>query len=117
MTNPGGWLLLTLIFSGLILLVQRSERKRRIISFLVLASVWSVVWGYGIYRMSTECNESFRALCNFKVVRDHAAAIAWNTTNLAALTALVFNLLFWILIGRSNPPGSSDSIKVLGMND
>jgi hypothetical protein len=31
--------------------------------------------------------------------------------------ALFISLLFWLLIGRYNPVGSSDAIKVYGMDD
>ncbi len=31
--------------------------------------------------------------------------------------ALIFNALFWVLIGRYNPAESSDDIRVLGMDD
>ena len=112
MINIGGWLLLTIIFSSLILLVQRSEKKRRIVSFAVLIFVWSVVWAYGIYRISTECNALVKAAC-FVVARN-MSTIAWNTTNWAAAAAVIFNLLFWFLIGRYNPPHSSDEIIVIG---
>lgn len=97
------------------MLVQRSEKKRRAVSFGVLIFVWSVVWAYGIYRISNECNSLVKAACY--VTAQNMSAVAWNTTNWAAFGALVFNFLFWFLIGRYNPPHSSDDIKVLGMND
>jgi Na+/H+-dicarboxylate symporter len=112
LVNLGGWLLLTIIFSSLILLVQRSEKKRRLVSLGVLIFVWSIVWAYGIYRISTACGELVDAAC-FIVARNQNA-IAWNTTNWAAAAALIFNLLFWFLIGRYNPPRSSDDIIVIG---
>ena len=31
--------------------------------------------------------------------------------------SLVLNALFWLLYGRRNPPGSSDDIKVFGMEE
>jgi hypothetical protein len=46
-----------------------------------------------------------------------ASVIAWNTTNMAAFAAVIFNLLFWMLIGRYNPPRSGDEIRVIGIND
>jgi hypothetical protein len=110
--NVGGWLLLTIIFSSLILLVQRSEKKRRVVSFGVLIFVWSVVWAYGIYRISTACGETIQAAC-FVTARN-MSAIAWNTNNGAAAAAVIFNFLFWFLIGRYNPPHSSDEIIVIG---
>jgi hypothetical protein len=35
----------------------------------------------------------------------------------ALAAAVVLNLLFWLLIGRYNPVGSSDRIQVIGMDD
>jgi hypothetical protein len=42
---------------------------------------------------------------------------AWGEAFVALLIALFFNLLFWVLIGRYNPVGSSDNIRVLGLDD
>jgi hypothetical protein len=36
---------------------------------------------------------------------------------LAFFLALVLNCLFWVLIGRYNPPRSDDEIKVIGLDD
>ncbi|QPC81018.1 hypothetical protein G4Y79_15040 [Phototrophicus methaneseepsis] len=36
---------------------------------------------------------------------------------LAFLIALIISFLFWLLIGRYNPPPEDDSIKVLGLDD
>jgi hypothetical protein len=33
------------------------------------------------------------------------------------VVALVVNFLFWLLIGRYNPVGSSEDIQVLGLDD
>lgn len=117
--NTGGWLLLTAIFSGLLLIIQRSERKRRLVTVIVMAFVALIVWRYAIFRMSGDCdlNPAFAQICSFNWVRQRMAATAVNTINLALIAAFVLNIVFWVLIGRSNPPGSSDSIKVFGMND
>jgi hypothetical protein len=116
--NIGGWLLLSLIFSGLLLLVQRTERKRRNVVFIILLLVAVVVWRYALYRMFIEnCTEVFQVVCTMQWHRQLTATVAYNTMNMAIFTALVFNLLFWIFFGRSNPPGSSESIQVFGMND
>lgn len=117
MVNSGGWLLLSVIFASLIMLVQRSEKKRRNVSLVVLLFVWSTVWGYGIYRIQRECDRSFPFTCNTIFMSDKFNQVAWNTTNTAALTALIFNGLFWFLIGRYNPPKSSDAITVIGLKD
>jgi hypothetical protein len=115
--NTGGWLLLSLIFSGLLLVVQRTERKRRNVAFIILFFVGIVVWRYALYRMQIDCNEVFEVVCRTIWYRQRLATIATNTTNMAIVTALVFNLLFWVFFGRSNPPGTSESIQVFGMND
>jgi hypothetical protein len=107
--------LLSIIFGILMLLVQRSEKKRRVVTLGVMLFVWPIVWGYGIFRISNDCTEVFRAVC--AVTQGKMTSIAWNTTNMAALTAFTINFLFWFLIGRYNPPRSSDAIKVIGMND
>lgn len=117
MINTGGWLLLSFIFSGLLLTVQRSERNRRLVSLVIMVGVATIVSGYGIYRISHSCDLFFKQMCALETFRGRAQAIAYNTNNLSLFTALVVNLLFWALIGRYNPPGSSDAIKVLGMND
>jgi drug/metabolite transporter (DMT)-like permease len=115
--NTGGWLLLTAIFSALLLLVQRSERKRRLVSLLILAIVGLVVWNYAIYRMSGDCDLLFKIVCEARWMKQKTASIAYNTANWAVIASLLFNLFFWVIFGRSNPPGSSDSIQVFGMND
>ena len=116
--NTGGWLLLTGLFGALLFLVQRSEQKRRLVTFFILAIVALVVWRYALYRMSGECDLVLKALCDANLLfRRRAEQIAIYTTNVAILTAVIFNILFWIFIGRSNPPRSSDVIQVLGMKD
>ncbi|MCC7448955.1 MAG: hypothetical protein IT324_16170 [Anaerolineae bacterium] len=117
--NIGGWLLLTVIFSALLLIVQRSERKRRQVTVVIMAIVGLVVWRYAMFRMTGDCevNPALARVCSLNWLRDRAAVTAINTVNWSLVVAVVFNAIFWVFIGRSNPPGSSDSIKVLGMND
>jgi hypothetical protein len=113
--NVGGWLLLTVIFGSLIFLFQRVEPTRRFVTLLFVLAGCALIWAYGIYRMSNECSNALRGICF--VVQGVTANVAWRTTIIAAITALVLNFLFWFVIGRYNPPRSSDEIKVLGMND
>ncbi len=121
--NTGGWLILTAIFSALLLLIQRSERKRRTVTIVIMVVVALVVWRYAIYRMFTDCAVLSRVVCGFSWVRGQMVpyqdlrGIAIRTVNWSIVSAVILNLAFWVLIGRSNPPGSSDSIKVLGMDD
>lgn len=119
MINWGGWLLLTGLFAGILLLIQRADPNRRVPTALVLVFVWSLIWGYGIYRISGQCdvNITLPAFCGMPVSNGFASALAWNTTNMAALAAVIFNLLFWMLLGRYNPPRSGDEIRVIGIND
>lgn len=86
-------LILTLAFSGIFFIIQRTERRRRllvIIFFLVIAELirW-FVWSRNVH---TE---------------------AW----VALFIAFILNFSFWLFIGRYNPPGSSDDIQVIGMDD
>ena len=84
----------TAVFMSLLLfLVQRAEKKAR-----------RMAW--------------FFAICIFLMIR-HVAytqgdeSTAWSGLLLAAF----LNSLFWFFIGRYNPPSSSDSIQVIGMDD
>lgn len=117
MINVGGWLLLSAIFGVLLLIVQRAERKRRLAALAIMAGVAWVVSGYGMYRIANECDLLFKIMCQMENFRERARVIASNTTTLAVFTAILFNVMFWVFIGRYNPPGSSDDIKVLGLND
>ena len=62
--------------------------------------------------------EWFFAICIFLMIR-HVAytqgdeSTAWS----GLLIAAILNIMFWFLIGRYNPPKSSDSIQVIGMDD
>jgi uncharacterized membrane protein YjjP (DUF1212 family) len=86
-------ILLTLTFSILFLVIQRAERRRRLVVAIIMGFVGLLVQRYANYR----------AL--------HSEAL------IAFILAIIFNLLFWIILGRYNPPGSSDDIQVLGMDD
>ena len=115
--NTGGWLLLTVIFSALLITVQRAERKRRNAALIILGIVGVIVARYAIYRMESDCTLNFPIVCRIGWIPQQLINIAYNTLYLAILSTLVFILFFWVLIGRSNPPGSSDSIKVIGPDD
>lgn len=115
--NVGGWLLLTALFGGLLIIVQRAERKRRLATAIIMGIAGVLVWRYGLYRIGSECDAPWRVLCSSPVIQQRAQAIAVMTVNWALVSAVVINLLFWALVGRYNPPGSSDSIKVYGMDE
>jgi hypothetical protein len=92
--NWGAFLLLTIFLSLGLLLIQRTEVKRRRLAIILLAVVGflALYWA------------NFRALTREFI--------------LALIAGLVFSFLFWLLIGRYNPVGDSDdAIQVLGMDD
>ena len=87
-------LVFTLILGFIFFVIQRAEpRYRRTVAILLL-----LTGGF--------------LLRNLAVNRG-VESEAW----LALFLALLFNFLFWALIGRYNPVKSSDDIQVLGMDD
>lgn len=89
----GALILLMLTFGVIFFLIQRAEARRRLVVAIIMAVVGIAAQRYANYR----------AL--------HTEAL------IAFILALVFNLLFWVIFGRYNPPGSSEDIRVLGMDD
>lgn len=85
--------LLTASFTVMLLLVQRSERRRRLLVALLMLGIGELIRRYVWYR-------------DF-----HGEG--W----IALVIAVIFNLLFFVLIGRYNPVGSTDRIHVYGMDD
>ena len=91
--DAGTTVLLTLVIGLMLFLLQRTEpSKRRIVFVLLLV-----------------CAELLRRFVWFREVHTEA----WT----ALIAAIVLNFLFWILIGRYNPVGSSDRIQVMGLDD
>lgn len=82
---------LLVVFAILMLLVQRTEPNRRRFVFVIGLVVAEVVRRYIVYR-------------------------GWEQEGWWALGgALLANVLFWVVVGRSNPPRSSaEEIEVLG---
>ncbi len=115
--DGSGWLLITALMTVPMIIVQRAERSRRVLTAVIMAAASYFVIAYGIYRMSRNCDQFIRNVCNLPQLRDKAMLIATNTTILALVSAFIVAFLFWLLVGRYNPPGSSDSIRVLGLND
>lgn len=91
--DTGITLLLTFILSLMIFLVQRTEAKRRRFFAIVMLGGAELIRRYVWFRDV------------------HTEALT------ALIAAIVLNLLFWLLIGRYNPVGSSDQIQVIGLND
>ena len=91
--NLGGLLLLLGFYSALMFPAFRVESKhRRIVTLCVLLGI------FAIYQFS---------------VGHHAESEGW----IAMILALVLNFLFWLLVGRYNPPSTDDEIKVIGLDD
>ncbi|NJL55293.1 hypothetical protein HC928_08990 [bacterium] len=83
----------TLLLSLLMLMIQRTEAKRRLLVTLMLLIPAILIRNWINYR---------------DLEREGWVALG---------IALALNFLFWWLIGRYNPVGSSDEIQVLGMDD
>jgi len=85
--------LLTAIIGGMLFIIQRAEAKKRLIVILIVLVVFELVRRYVWFRSV------------------HGEALV------AVSASVLINFLFWVLIGRYNPVGSSDRIQVLGMDD
>lgn len=91
--DGGLFVLLWLVLTAVLLIIQRTERaKRRAVMFVMLLFAVPLAW-----------------FINLRGV--------WGGAVLAFLAAAFVNGLFWVVIGRYNPVGSSDNIRVLGMDD
>ena len=91
--NIGSTLVLTLVIGLMLFSIQRAESRRKLVV-------------------------SFFALIFLELTRRYAWYRDLRTEWVVALVAALFlNFFFWVLIGRYNPPGSSDDIQVLGMDD
>ena len=89
----GLFLLLLFVLSTILFIIQRTEAKRRRVVIIVMGFFTLIVlWFVNLSQI-------------------------WGEAILIFLLALFLNFLFWLLIGRYNPVGSSDSIRVLGMDD
>ena len=80
-----------LIYGGMLLVVQRSEKTRRIMVLWILSFVALLIWRMSEFRGSESEHE-------------------WGL-----LVAAIANTLFWYTIGRRFPPASSDAIEVIGL--
>lgn len=87
-------ILLTIIYASILLIVQRTERKRKLIAVLIAL----LPLGYATYQWG--------------VLRDQMAVVLWATG-----IALGLNVITWVVYWRKHPPGTSDSITVIGMED
>jgi hypothetical protein len=90
--HAGNFALLTVIYGLMLLLVQRVEKNRRLFTLFVVGVVGLVARRYALFR-------------------DLEAELSW-----AIFASLLLNYLFWLVIGRRHPPGSSMDIHVWGMD-
>ena len=89
----GTFFLLFFAIAFMMLFIQRTERKRRLLVTLGMLVIGVVIVRYASFRnLHTEAQLAFAA-------------------------GLVVNFLFWALVGRYNPPKNSDDMKVLGLDD
>lgn len=92
--NGGALILVAGLLSTALLLVQRTEAKRRRMTILLMLFVGFLTYYWANVR---ELRREFI---------------------FAVIVAVIFNLLFWLFVGRYNPVGDSDkNIQVLGMDD
>ncbi|RMG76483.1 MAG: hypothetical protein D6711_03820, partial [Chloroflexi bacterium] len=83
----------TTLFGLLFFFYQRTESQKRRTVLLIMIIPLILLRNFAVYRnMESE---------------------AWA----GLFLAFFLNFMFWVLIGRYNPVGSSDNIKVLGMDD
>lgn len=86
-------LILTILFTFLLMLLQRTESGKRTI--VIVSMIIPVI-----------------LIRNFIIIRE-VQTEGW----IALFLGLFLNFMFWILIGRYNPVRSSDEIQVLGLDD
>ena len=92
--NPGYAALISITVALLLVFIQRTEKAKR-----------RIVWGFVL-------------LC-FLVIRHNAflKGSLHDETLLGFVVGFALSGLFWLLVGRYNPVGTSDEIHVIGMDD
>jgi hypothetical protein len=92
--TTGNLVFLAIVITLLLLAIQRAEARRRLLTaaILVIPVGW-LVYRWAIYRGQV------------------------TETLIAGVIGLVLNGLFWVFYGRKHPPGSSEEIRVIGMED
>ncbi len=92
--NTGILVVVALLFTLILLALQRTEFKRIWVTLLVLV----VPAGYLIYQWA-----------------DYKGYL--TETKIAAGIAVALNVIFWIVWGRRHLPGEGGTIKVIGQED
>ena len=92
--NIGYACLITAVVALLLVMIQRVEPKRRKLAIFIVAGC-------------------------FLLIRQNAfiKGDLHGETLLAFIVGCLLSGLFWLLVGRYNPVGSSDEIRVIGMDD
>lgn len=85
------FLLLFGLYAFFLLATQRAEKAGRRVVFFTMSFVGLLVWRTALFY-------------------DYESENAW-----ALISALATNLVIWLTIGQMFPPGSSDTIEVVGM--
>lgn len=86
--------------------------------YIVLIGVTFTILLIGVQRIEEKRRGTIRRLVIFLALL--LWAWRWHLRNehiIGLLIAVFFSFLFWLLIGRYNPVGSSDDIRVFGMDD
>ncbi len=89
----GTFILLTVFIGAMLLVVQRSEPKRRTFVAIIMLLIGELIRRYIWYR--------------------DVHIEGW----IALVVAVILNFSFWLFIGRYNPVIKSDKIQVIGMDD
>jgi hypothetical protein len=116
MIDVSGMLLIAAVLAVFLGLLQRVEHNRRLLALFILALGAYVAIAFGLFRISNRCFDQ-PLVCQARIYQGMNTAIAYNTVNAAIVLALVIGALAWLFIGRYNPPGTSDDIRVLGVDD
>ena len=94
LNDSEGFLIFFGVYGIITLAVQRSEKNRRLATLVISIPLWLYI------------------LPNYGNYRDSDGAHNWGV-----MAALLANYLFWLVIGRRYPPGSSEDIHVWGMDE
>ena len=86
--------LIAVLVASLLIMIQRTEPKRRRLATIVVLPLLLVLRQYAFRKGDLH-----------------------EETLIAFIIGIVLSLLFWLLIGRYNPVGSDSEVKVIGMDD
>jgi len=86
--------LIAVLVAALLVMIQRTEPKRRRLAAIVVAPILLVIRQYAFLKRDLHLE-----------------------TLLAFIIGIALSLVFWLLIGRYNPVGRDSEVKVIGMDD